>query len=226
MTLGTACCTEVHDATVVEGNCCLEQEVCVAAGHTLVEMHVTDWAEAQKEDPMLSTMLDWLKAQKKTDLMALLAEHTSSEERLADLTELAEFHNSSRSLVPVLNAQGETKDILLFVVPRVHHVTALNGCHRSMGHGDVAVPCPCCRNISGGPGIANQMQQAIKSCAHCLQHESNLSKAPLHLIVVTASMDLLHEDFTIIEMTLELNRLPKVTNVLVLGPFHKACYGM
>ena len=43
-------------------------------------MHVTDWAEAQKEDLMLSTVLDRLKAQKKTDLKALLAEHASSEE--------------------------------------------------------------------------------------------------------------------------------------------------
>ena len=46
----------------------------------MVEMHVTDWAEAQREDPMLSTVLDWLKAQKKTDLKVLMAEHASSEE--------------------------------------------------------------------------------------------------------------------------------------------------
>ena len=65
------------------------------------------------------------------------------------------------------------------------------------------------------PGMTNQMQQSIKLCAHCLQHEGNLSKAPLHPIVATAPMDLLHVDFTSIETTLELNRLPKVTNVLV-----------
>ena len=72
--------TEVHDPAVVEGNCCLEQEVHVATGHALAQMHVTDWAEAQKEDPMFSAVLNWLKAQKKTDLKALLTEHTSSEE--------------------------------------------------------------------------------------------------------------------------------------------------
>ena len=59
------------------------------------------------------------------------------------------------------------------------------------------------------------MQQSIKTCAYCLQHEGKLSKVPLHLIVNTALMDLLHVDITSIEMTLELNRLPKVTNVLV-----------
>ena len=78
--LRAVCQAKVHNPTVVEGDCCLEQKVCVAAGHTLVQMHVTDWAEDQREDPMLSAVLDWLKAQKKTDLKALLAEHASSEE--------------------------------------------------------------------------------------------------------------------------------------------------
>ena len=78
--LGSAHWAKVHDPAIVEGDCHLEQEVCVAAGHALVQMHVTDLVAAQKEDLMLSTVLDWLKAQKKIDLKALLAEHASSEE--------------------------------------------------------------------------------------------------------------------------------------------------
>ena len=65
------------------------------------------------------------------------------------------------------------------------------------------------------PGMTNQMQQPIESCVHCLQHEGDSSIEPLHPTVATALMDLLHVDFTSIEMTLELNRPPKVTNVLV-----------
>ena len=64
--------------------------------------------------------------------------------------------------------------------------------------------------------MVSQVQQSIKSWVHCLQHEGNLPKVPLHPIVATAPMDLLHVDFTNIEMTMELNWLPKVTNVLVL----------
>ena len=80
VTLGSVHQAEVHGPAVVEGNCHLEQKVCVTAGHALVQMHAIDWAEAHKEDPMLSTVLNWLKAQNKMDLKALLAEHTSSEE--------------------------------------------------------------------------------------------------------------------------------------------------
>ena len=60
--LGAVHWAEVHDPAMVEGDQCLEQEVHVTAGHALVEMHVTDLAEAQRKDLMLSTVLDWLKA--------------------------------------------------------------------------------------------------------------------------------------------------------------------
>ena len=50
---------------------------------------------------------------------------------------------------------------------------------------------------------------------HCLQHKGKLPKAPLHPIVATTPLDLLHVDFTSIEMTMELNQPPRVANVLV-----------
>ena len=65
------------------------------------------------------------------------------------------------------------------------------------------------------PGMARQMQQAIRNCTHCLQHKGSLPKAPLHPIVATAPLDLLHADFTSIETTLEPNQSPRVANVLV-----------
>ena len=61
--------------------------------------------------------------------------------------------------------------------------------------------------------MTNQVQKSIKSCMCCLQHEGNVCKAPIHLIVSTTPMDLLHVDFTSIKMIMEPNRLPKVTNV-------------
>ena len=78
--MGSAHWAKVHNPTVVEGDSHLEQEEHVTTGHALVQMHVTDWTEVQKENPMLSAVLDWLKTQKKTDLKDLLAEHASSEE--------------------------------------------------------------------------------------------------------------------------------------------------
>ena len=70
---------EGDDPAVVEGDHNIEKEVCVAAGKVLVEMHVTNWAAVQREDPELDAVLCCLEA-KKNDLRTLLGEHGSSEE--------------------------------------------------------------------------------------------------------------------------------------------------
>ena len=111
--------------------------------------------------------------------------------------------------------KGKTKDILLFMVPKAHWVVTLNGCHRDAGHQGCDHTLSLLWEHFWWPGMINQMQQSIKSCMHCLQHEGNLPKVPLHPIVTTTPLDLLHIDFTNIQMTMELNKLPRVANVLV-----------
>ena len=54
VSLGATHRAEGHDPAVVEGNYGLEKEVHVAAGWVLVEMHATDWAKIQREDPVLN----------------------------------------------------------------------------------------------------------------------------------------------------------------------------
>ena len=193
--LGSVHQAKVHDPAVVEGDCCLEQEVHVAEGQTLVQMHITDWSAVQKEDPMFSAVIGWLKAQKKTDLKALLAEHTSSEEGWLILQNQQNFMIHQGALYLHSVPKGETEDILLFVVPKAHCVTALNGCHMDVGHQGCDHTLSLLWEHFWWLGMANQMQQSIKSCAHCLQHEGYLSKVPLHPIVATASLDLLHVDY-------------------------------
>ena len=129
VTLGVVHHAKVHDPAMVEGDQHLEQEVCVAAGCPLVEMHVTDWAEAQREDPMLSAVLDWLKAQKQTDLKVLLAEHASSEEGNLILCNQQNFVIHQGALYLHSMPKGKTEDLLLFMVPKAHYVATLNGCH-------------------------------------------------------------------------------------------------
>ena len=213
--LGMAHWAKVHDPAVVEGNQCLEQEVHVAADWALVEMHVTDWAEAQREDPMLSAVLDWLKAQKQTDLKVLLAKHTSCEKGKWILQNWQNFVIHQGTLYLLITPKGETEDLLIFMVPKAHHVATLNGCHWDAGHQRHDCTLSLLWEHFWWLGMTSQMQQSIKSCTCCLQHEGNLSKAPLHPIVATALVDLLHIDFTRVETTMELNRPPKVANVLV-----------
>ena len=213
--MGSAHWAKVHDPTVVEGDCHLEWEVCVTTGHALVQMHVTDLAEAQREDPVLSAVLDWLKALKKTDLKVLLAQHTSSEEGWLILRNQQNFMIHQGVLYLHSMPKGEAEDLLLLIVPKAHQVNTLNWCHRDAGHQGRNCTLSLLWEHFWWLGMTNQMQQSIKSYACCLQHEGSLYKAPLYPIVATAPVDLLHVDFTSIEMTLVLNRPPKIANVLV-----------
>ena len=111
--------------------------------------------------------------------------------------------------------KGEDEDLLLFMVPKVHRTAALNGCHRDAGHQGHDCTLSLLQEHFWWPGMDTQMRQVIKTCRCCLQYEGSTPKAPLCPIVATAPLDLLHVDFTSIETTMELDRSPRVANVLV-----------
>ena len=63
--------------------------------------------------------------------------------------------------------------------------------------------------------MAMQMRQVIKACRCCLQYEDSTPKALLCPIMTTAPPDLLHTDFTSIETMMDLDKPPRVANILV-----------
>ena len=178
-------------------------------------MHVTNWATAQKEDPKLGTVLQWLESKKKTDLRTLLGEHASSEEGQMVWRNCQNFTTIQGTLYLCSMPKGENEDLLLFVVPKMHWTATLNGCHQDAGHQGHDHTLSLLQECFWWPGMAKQVRQVIRTCKCCLQYEGDTPKAPLCPIVATASLDLLHVDFTSIETTLELNQLPRVANVLV-----------
>ena len=165
-------------------------------------MHVNYWAEAQREDSVLSVVLEWLEAWKKTDLKTLLGKHASCEEGQLILQSCQNFTIHQKALYLCLMPKGKNEDLLLFVVPKAHQVTALNRCHRDIGHQGHDHTLSLLQEHFWWPGMTSQIRQSIRTCAPCLQHEGSLSKAPLHPIMVTAPLDLLHVNFTSIEYNL------------------------
>ena len=71
---------ERENPDIIENDQQLEQKVQVTTGRVLLEMHITNWAAAQKEDPELSAVLHWLETRKKADLKTLLRECIMSKE--------------------------------------------------------------------------------------------------------------------------------------------------
>ena len=133
-TIGAPQRAEGEDPAVIEGDQQKGKEVHVTAGWVLVEMHVTNWAAAQKEDPKLAVVLQWLESKKKTDLRTLLGEHMSSKEGQMIWRNHQNLTTLWGTLYLCSTPKGENEDLLLFVVPKMHWTATLNGCHRDAGH--------------------------------------------------------------------------------------------
>ena len=191
--LGATHRTEGYDPAVVQGDYGTEKGVCVTAGQALVERHMTEWAKTQREDPVLNAVLNWLGAQKKTDLKTLLREHASSDEGQLVWRNCQNFMIYQKALCLHSTPQSKKEDLLLFVVPRVHMVTTLNGCHWDAGHQGHDYPLSLLQECFWWPGMTSQMWQSINTWTCCLHHKGSLPKSSLHPMVATAALDLLHE---------------------------------
>ena len=199
---------ERENPAIIENDQQLEQEVQVATGRVLVEMHITNWAAAQKEDPELNAVLHWLETRKKADLRTLLGECIISKEGQMVWRNCQNFTSLQGTLYLCSTPKGEDRDLLLFIVPRAHQTATLNGCHRDVGHQGHDHTLSLLQEHFWWPGMAKQMRQVIKACRHCLQYEGTTHKAPVCPIVATTPLDLLHVDFTSIETTMELDKSP------------------
>ena len=119
-TVGASQRAEGENPAIIKDDQQLDKEVWVATGQVLVEMHVTNWAAAQKEDPELDVVLQWLESKKKLDLRTLLRECIMSEEGWMLWGNCQNFTALQGTLYLCSTPKGENEDLLLFVVPKVH----------------------------------------------------------------------------------------------------------
>ena len=93
----------------------------VAAGHPLVEMHVTNWAEAQREDPMWSALCWTGWRHRSRQIWKCSWKNMPPAKKVNWSYGINRISQFTRE--PCTYAQcpkGKTEDLLLFVVPKVH----------------------------------------------------------------------------------------------------------
>ena len=104
--IGEVYWAEVYDSAMVESDHHLEQEVHVAAGCTLVQMHVTDWAKAQKRGPSAECSIRLAECPEEDRFKSTSGGTCLQWGRLNHLMELTELYDSPVSLIFALSAQG------------------------------------------------------------------------------------------------------------------------
>ena len=105
-------------------------------------MHVTNWAEAQHEDPEIKAVMDWYHLDKKklepwTEQLAKLKSRLGSKkntpERRSILQNADKLSLSEGLLYYRYKPKHQIEEVKCFIVPRAHR-TAIDGCHHDTGH--------------------------------------------------------------------------------------------
>ena len=183
-------------------------------------MYVVDWVESQDSYPMLATCKKWLRMHKEilspkrdTLLHELLGWHMEGEGCMLFRVQNSLILNEDL-LYFNMTAKGE--GVVAFVVPTDQCHVTLNGVHRDAGHQGQARTLALTQERFWWLTLVEDCKAMIRGCQHCCAFKGDIPKAPLCPIRAYTSLELVHMDFTSIEMDMELNKPPGVKNVLVI----------
>ena len=118
-------------------------EVSVKSVRLSTQMHVTDWAEAQHEDPEIEATMDWCHLNKNkskpwTEQLAKLKSRLGPKKTTPEGRSI--LHNADKLTLSggLLYYRHKPKyqieEVKHFIVPSVHRRTAIDGCHHDAGH--------------------------------------------------------------------------------------------
>ena len=113
--------------------------------------------------------------------------------------------------------------MLAFLVPSSQCTAALNGVHHDAGHQGQQRTLALAQEHFWWPMMVEDCKALVRGCPRCHMFEGAIPKAPLCPTRVHTPLELVHVDFTSVEFTMELNKLPSIKNVLVITD-HFTCY--
>ena len=189
------------------------------------QMHVTDWPEAQCEDPKIKATMDWCHLDKKKsepwiDQLAKLKSRLGSKKNTLEGRSIlwnADKLTLSRGLLYYRHKpKYQIEEVKHFVVPRAHRRTAIDGCHYDASHQGKKRTESLVSDQFWWPRVYEDVNRAVQNCRQCQLYEGREEKAPMILMMVAAPLQLIHLDVTSFETTTNLNELPKFEHILVI----------
>ena len=115
--------------------------------------------------------------------------------------------------------------VLAFLVPYIQCTAALNSVHHDAGHQGQQRTLALAQECFWRPMMVEDCKALVRGCLRCCTFEGVIPKAPLCPIKAHTPLELVHVDFTSVESTMELNKLPSIKNVLVIMD-HFTCYAL
>ena len=189
-------------------------KVSVKSVRLSTQMHVTDWAEAQREDPEIEAAMDWCCLNKKksepwTEQLAKLKSRLGSKKNTPDgrsiLYNADKLTLSGGLLYYRHEPKYQTEEVKCFIVPRAHRRTAIDGCYHDAGHQGKKRTESLISDRFWWPGVYEDVNRAVQNCRQCQLYGGREEKAPMVPMTVTTPFQLVHLDFTSFLMTMNLN---------------------
>ncbi len=182
-----------------------------------------DWVASQKKDPFISRVRSWLAQSRghsavRTPLRTALGDLAQCPDGRAYCRESANFVLFSGLLY---RTHPDSKDDIYpthqFVVPESLRAEALDGCHDQAGHQGQNRTIALLRDRFWWPGLETAARARCADCKRCIQNEGKQVRAPMQSVHAALPLDLLHLDFTKIEIGKQTSRKKKTVDVLVVA---------
>ena len=191
----------------------------VEHGVNMVQMHVTDWAAMQKQDPGFEAALTWLDFDRKggkRGFKHLLKGVDDEQECSGLLQERDRLVVKDGLLYHKWTLPQDQEPTLRFAVPKDYRSKVFQACHGETGHQGRDRTLSLIRDRFWWPRMSREVTEKIKKCERCTLAEAKQPIAPLKPILATMPMELVHLDYTTIEVDTDPRKSPELVEVLVV----------
>ena len=167
---------ETANINVIEESERVDQEVLVLYTQ-IVKQHRNfrnlvnlDWGEAQREDPVIPTIINWIKRTKgdRSTLAECLTGVASEYEKRFYAAHQKEFVLQDDLLYLQTTPTNSQDSALVFVVPARDRQAAIDGCHRSAGHQGRDHMLSLMKERFWWPGMSQALLKAVANCGRCI----------------------------------------------------------
>ena len=178
-------------------------------------LQVVDWKKAQREDPVLNTLIKNLRSSKEDfmrvmcKVLNLKAARAYEKQRHRLILKNGLFYHKTH-----LTKTGE--DLWCFIVPKSHRGIVLDGSHHEAAHQGQCCSISLMQEHFLWPGMSRDMINKVRNCAHCKKYEGAPPIAKLQKLPCSGPGELLHINFTMIEETVGLHKEPVIRNALIM----------
>ena len=213
---------EEHDK--MEGEVIMQAQMVVETKKNYQNLVDSHWVVAQHGNMAIRLVIDWLKRRKDNHRMLdqyLKHQVPNAEHQIYAVCQ-KDFVLRHNLLYLRTMPKRSNEDVLVFVVPRLKHQVAIDGCHQYLGHQGRDRTLSLLRERFWWLGMAQRMMMNVRNCKKCRIFEAKPQILPMEPIICMEPLDLLHIDYVSMEVTVGIKGKPGMKNMLVFTRYTQA----